>query len=290
MAHSSSALIERDLTAADVAPALRLSSAVQWNQTVADWAYLTTAGHAFGLSSPAGELVATALALPYPRDFGWISMVIVDRSYRGRGLATQLMHRCVETLTARERTPVLDATPAGRVVYERLGFIAAWDYQRWRRVVAGAPIDAALPAGLTLRALAAADLAAVAAFDEAAFGSTREPLLRSLFARLPQAAWIVHDGDAIRGYCLGREGRTAAQIGPAIATHETIGERLIAHALAQLDGPVVVDIPDEHVTLCAALQRAGFAPERTLTRMVYRHTQAFGDRARTFALAGPELG
>jgi GNAT superfamily N-acetyltransferase len=291
MARSNSgALIEGELTAADFAPALRLSSLAQWNQTAADWAYLTTVGHAFGLSTPAGELVATALALPYPRDFGWISMVIVDPAYRGLGLATQLMHRCIDTLTARERTPVLDATPAGRVVYERLGFIAAWDYQRWRRVARGAPIDAALPAGLTLRALSETDLAAVAAFDETAFGAPREPLLRSLYARLPQAAWIVHDGDAIRGYCLGREGRTAAQIGPVIATNDAIAVRLLAHALAQLDGPVVVDVPDEHVTLRAALQRAGFAPERTLTRMVYQRADAFGDRALTFALAGPELG
>jgi GNAT superfamily N-acetyltransferase len=290
MAPSDPALIEHDLSAADFAPALELSRIVHWNQTAADWAYLTTAGRAFGLSTPAGKLVATALALPYPNDFGWISMVIVDPANRGRGLATRLMQRCIETLTALERTPVLDATPAGRAVYERLDFIAAWDYQRWRRAVPGASIEAALPAGLTLRTLAASDLADVAAFDRAAFGSGREPLLRSLHERLPQAAWIVHDGDTIRGYCLGRDGRTAPQIGPVIATHDSIAVALVAHALAQLDGPVIVDVPDAHVTLCAALERAGFVPERTLTRMTYGQARPFGDRALTFAIAGPELG
>jgi GNAT superfamily N-acetyltransferase len=291
MAHSDAArLIERELAGGDVAAALRLSTAAQWNQTAADWTYLTTAGNAFGLSTPAGELIATALALPYALDFGWISMVIVDPAFRDRGLAKRLMQRCIDTLATGERTPVLDATPAGRAVYQRLGFVAAWDYQRLRRIVAGAPIDVVLPAGLTLRALAAADLRDVAAFDRTAFGSPREGLLRALHARLPQAAWIVHDGEAIRGYCLGREGRTAQQIGPVIATHEALAIKLVANALAKLDGPVIADVPDQHVMFCSALERAGFAPERTLTRMVYRRPLAFGDRALTFALAGPELG
>jgi len=290
MAPSDPALIEHDLTAADFAPALALSRMVQWNQTAADWTYLTTAGHAFGLSTPAGMLVATALALPYAQDFGWISMVIVDPAYRGRGLATQLMQRCVATLTALERTPVLDATPAGRAVYEQLDFVAAWDYHRLRRIVAGPPIDAPLPAGLTLRALVASDLAEVAAFDRTAFGSLREALLRALHERLPRAAWIVRDGDAICGYCLGREGRTAQQIGPVIATDGTIAVALVAHALVQVDGPVILDVPDAHVVLCAALERAGFVSERKLSRMIYRRADAFGNTALTFAVAGPELG
>ena len=68
-----------------------------------------------------GRLVATALALPYPPAFGWVSMVLVHAPYRRRGLATRLVERATAALEGAGLLPVLDATPAGAEVYGRHG-------------------------------------------------------------------------------------------------------------------------------------------------------------------------
>ena len=71
----------------DVAAGLALSAEAGWNQTAEDWSMMIRLGQAFAIAAPDSRLVATALALPYPPDFGWISMVLVHGPYRRRGLA-----------------------------------------------------------------------------------------------------------------------------------------------------------------------------------------------------------
>src|SRR6266705_1774167 len=106
-----------DLTPADIAGALALSDGVGWNQTREDWALFITRGRTIGLFDVEQGLVATAAALPYDNGFGWISMVIVAPAWRRRGLARQLMGECIDELRRRRLTPLLDATPAGALVY-----------------------------------------------------------------------------------------------------------------------------------------------------------------------------
>ena len=48
--------------------------------------------------------------------------MLVLPEYRRGGLGTQLLKRCVEALDREGRVPVLDATPAGRPIYQAMGF------------------------------------------------------------------------------------------------------------------------------------------------------------------------
>jgi GNAT superfamily N-acetyltransferase len=304
-------LTERELTSGDVAAALRLSTAVQWNQTAADWAYLIAAGHGFGYVAADGTLVATAIALPYAKDVGWISMVIVDDAYRGRGLAARLVRRCIETLEAIGRVPMLDATPAGRDVYARLGFTGVWDFQRLRAAPMGAPLGTLHADGDIIRSVTERDLAELIAFDRSVFGSRRDALLRAFHARLPAAAFVARTGERVCGFCFARDGRTAQQIGPVVADRPVVAHALIANALAVARGPVVIDVPDVHDETGATLRSAGFVVERGLSRMVLASPMSsraesrdrLNDGAgsgpstplgmtveRMFAVAGPEFG
>jgi len=103
----------------------------RWNQVAADWRIFLDLGRCYGIESDQAGLVATAATLPYGGAFGWISMVLVRGTHRGRGIATRLLRRCIDSLSEGGATPVLDATPAGRPVYLELGFRDAWGLRRW---------------------------------------------------------------------------------------------------------------------------------------------------------------
>jgi GNAT superfamily N-acetyltransferase len=283
------AYVERALTADDVSRALALSTEAGWNQTAADWRYLLEGGRGFGLWNRGGELVATAMTVPYGSRFAWISMVLVHAPDRGRGLASRLLRRCIETLRAQAIVPVLDATPAGREVYRRLGFVDAWTMRRLRCVRAPAPV-AGPATSVAIRPLDERDLGAIATFDRSAFGADRSLLLRHLRARLPAAALVAERGGSLAGFALSRDGRTAAQLGPLVALDGESALALTSAALRAIAGPVIVDVPDRHTAVLDSLRRAGFVEERPFTRMLYERSEQFDRPEHLFAIAGPELG
>ncbi len=284
------------LTEADVADALQLSDAAHWNQNAADWHTLLARGRAWGFRTVAGNgeparLVATTLALPYD-GFAWVSMVLVLPDFRGQGLAAQLLKQALSWLQAQGLQPVLDATPAGRPVYLRQGFVDTWGFERLQREASAAP-----PAALSrrTRALSEADWPAIAALDAPVFGADRLPLLRVLASRLPATARVAEQGGRLAGYVLGRDGRQACQIGPLVAADDDIATALLSDALAGVPGPVFMDLCGHRSALRHTWLARGFEPQRPFTRMVWapaavKTHKAPGDPAPCVLVAGPELG
>lgn len=274
-------LREAELAARHLQDACALVSEAGWNQTEADWRMMMRLGHAIGLEDSSGRLVASALTMPYGNAFGWVSMVLVTSTWRRRGLATRLLDTCIAEHEAAGRTPVLDATPAGEAVYRRLGFAEHFPLQRWER--AGADGRAASAA----RPLDAAEIDRIVALDRTVFGGDRGDVLRDIAARSDGGGWCLEDG---RGYLLTRSGRIARQLGPLCATDDAAAATLLSAALDAVDGPVFVDVPDRHEALTGLLKASGFTPQRPLRRMFKGGNGGFGDVARMYALAGPELG
>lgn len=258
-----------------------------WNQTEADWRIFLDLGTVYAVRDQ-GRVIATAAALPYGGRFGWISMVLIAGEYRRRGLATRLMERCIEGLTAAGLVPILDATPAGRAVYSGLGFEDSWPFQRLLlKEVAKLP-----PSASALRAepVMDNDWQALCAYDAKYFGADRSAVLSRLRGRLPQAEALVRRGGEIAGFLLGRTGRRAAQIGPLVADDAEAAAALFDHAISSVAAPVYIDVMDDKHRLLAQLAGAGFVHERPYTRMMLRRSESFQDLPRTFAVAGPELG
>jgi GNAT superfamily N-acetyltransferase len=285
----------RPLHESDLARAAALSALVGWNQTAADWALFLRHGAVRALDddAPGGTapLAATAAALPYGPGLAWIAMVLVRPDRRRQGLATALMRWAVETLRG-VPCVALDATPAGREVYRRLGFRDAWGFRRWA-------LPDALPAeaGVALRPLRAADEPAVRALDAAAFGAPRPALLRDFAARMPAAALVATDAaDRPHGFALAREGVRTPQIGPVVAPDAATARRLVAAALAALPPAAapglpraVIDVPDAAVEVVAWVAAQGGTAQRPFTRMALGADPP-GDPSRVAAVAGPEFG
>ena len=278
---STEALVEGPLGEADLEDACALVAEAGWNQNAADWRMFLELGSAMAVKTGDGRVVATAATLPYPSGFGWISMVLVTAAFRRRGIATQLLKRCISSLTDAGMVPVLDATPAGRAVYKPLGFRDGWPIQRWRRHA-----DGPVPASHDVKPLEGKDWDGTLALDAAAFGCDRSPLLERLRRRSREFACVLEG----KGFLLGREGRVATQLGPIVADDEDVAARLAAHAVARVKGPVIVDALERHGAFARWLAANGFERERPYTRMALGRDRLFGDPARTMAIAGPELG
>jgi GNAT superfamily N-acetyltransferase len=291
MAHSDPALAhESPLRTAELDSALALSEEPGWNQIAADWRMFLELGTVHAVRNSAGQVVATAATLPYGGRFAWISMVLVTAAYRRQGLATRLLNRCVADLTAQALVPVLDATPAGRMVYTALGFEDTWGFHR---LACNAWQAGAAPVGepaATIRAITDTDWPDLCRYDAAAFGADRSGILARLRGRMPQAELIAHRGDRIAGFLLGRDGRSATQLGPLVADDDAVAGTLLLRGLAAVQGPIYVDLADAKASLRRVLEAGGFSAQRPFTRMVHRRSDSFDDPARTYAVAGPELG
>jgi GNAT superfamily N-acetyltransferase len=276
------------LAATDLEGALALVAESGWNQVGADWQLFMDLGAAFAVKDAAGQVIATAAVLPFAR-FGWISMVLVAKAQRRQGLATQLLQHCIARLRQQGLVPVLDATPAGRTVYQPLGFRDGWAITRWRRA-GGGPSPQPPSSAATVRELAEQDWPQVDALDTHAFGAPRGAVLRRLHARSRGFACVAQAHGRIAGFLLGRDGRQATHIGPVVAADAAVAEALLAHALDRVPGAVLVDALDVHAPLREQLARSGFAIERGYTRMALDADPRFGDAGTMVAIAGPELG
>ena len=276
-------------TDADIAGALQLSDAAQWNQTAADWQVFMHHGHVLGIRSATGMLVATAAALPYGARRGWISMVLVQEAFRHRGLATQLLALCVEHLQQRGLTPILDATPAGAATYQKAGFRSGFALARWQGAGAkGEPLPEAgevLETGV--RAATTSDLPAIARLDAQANGIERDFLLRDMLERAGGAGWMQADGS---GFVLCRRGGRATQVGPLVASDESAATGLLHCALHSIDGPVFLDLPARWSGLTRYLVQRGFVQQRPFVRMALGPADIEAAQDRMFLLAGPEFG
>jgi GNAT superfamily N-acetyltransferase len=292
MAHSDPALAhEAPLRAAELGDAAALVAEAGWNQVAADWRIFLDLGTVYAVRNSASRVIATAATLSYGGRFGWISMVLVAGPYRRQGLARRLMNRCIADLTAAAIVPVLDATPAGRSIYLMLGFQDAWGFHRLAGNGTGRNASlAAPPAGIRVEPIGDRIHDELCRYDAAAFGADRSGVLARLRGRVPAADLVALGDDGICGFLLGRDGQSATQLGPLVAENAAIAQALLARGLAATDGPVYIDLADAKSPVRAWLNELGFAAQRPLIRMLHRRSTGFEDAARTFAVAGPELG
>ena len=256
----------RPLIEGDIQAGCRLSAEAGWNQSADDWRHMIAHGLGWAVVESGRRVVVTAMILPYGDELAWICMVLVTADRQRNGIATALLGHCIAEGSARGWTLGLDATEAGRQVYLPLGFK---DIYPITRLAAQAPAAPASASGPAVRAMTADDLSALAAFDERAFGAERALLLAHLLRRAPALAWIAEAGGDIAGYCLGREGRVAEQIGPVVAQDAEAAMALLSAALASVAGRAVfIDLGARHKALANWLAAAGFAPQRSYMRML----------------------
>ena len=282
----------RRMTDGDLPAADELRRLAGWNQTVEDWRrMLSLEPRGCFVAVLEGKVVGTVTSTTYGQTLAWVGMMLVHPEHQRRGIGTRLMRHVLECLQDWGVTCVkLDATPAGRPVYERLGFVPEWTLTRCRRPVVD---QAEFPKDNSpnTRALLDLDWQTVDQIDHAAFGAPRSRLLRAL-AKQSRAVLVWPGQGRVVGWGMLRPGASADYLGPLVcSTVEgvfSLATALLGNAAA--GHSVVWDIPDQNETANGAAQRLGFRPFRPLTRMCLGPNLVAGDPQSQIAIAGPAVG
>jgi GNAT superfamily N-acetyltransferase len=127
----------RRIKRTDLPDAMRLKDQEGWNQTRKDWLFLMEEDHICLVADYRGMVVATTAAAVYVGETAWVGMVLVDPAYRGMGISKKLLNRLVNDLSEVKNIG-LDATEAGKRVYEKLGFVEEYSILR---MVCHTPVD-----------------------------------------------------------------------------------------------------------------------------------------------------
>ncbi|MGX7708998.1 GNAT family N-acetyltransferase [Methylobacterium sp. Gmos1] len=256
--------------------ALALSREMSWPYRLEDWDFALRVGRGFTLERD-GAVIGTAAWFPDEADHATIGMIIVAGAAQGRGHGTRLVEALLGA--AGPRTLLLNSTAEGRALYARYGFTPVGTVRQhqgpYRHRGAAAPDPA-------VRAMGPGDVGAIAALDRAATGFARRPLLARLIAA-GEGCVLLRDG-APAGYAIARPFGRGHVIGPVVAGSPDEARRLIAAALARLDGGFVrIDLP-EGADLSPWLTGIGLPQVGDALTMVRGVTPPTGP-ARLFALA-----
>jgi GNAT superfamily N-acetyltransferase len=275
----------RTMTAADVPTGMRLRSQAGFNQTEADWRrFLDLEPDGCFVAELDGEPVGTVTNCVFG-SVGWIAMLLVDQRVRGRGIGTRLTEHALAYLDGRGvRTARLDATPRGRPIYEKLGFVAEYELARMEGAAAGGQSHE------SVIATPADQLEAVIELDQAVTGTKRRRLIERLYRERPDAMCVFRVRDRIVGYLTLRDGASSTQIGTGVARSDEAGRALGDVAIAACAGrPVFVDIPTDNNAAMRWAESIGLGVQRYFTRM--RRGEAVIDHPRQlWASSGPEKG
>jgi GNAT superfamily N-acetyltransferase len=275
------------MTAADLGLGMRLKTQAGWNQTEADWSrFLAIEPDGCFVAEIDGVGVGTAAGCVFG-SVAWISMVLVDSEFRGRGIGTALMKDVLAFVDQTGATSVrLDATPLGRPMYEKLGFARQYELTRYAGLLSEISDS---PSITSVRPARRSDYESILALDREVTRTDRRTFLLRLFDEQPDDIRVFDRCGQIEGCLAQRAGSDAIQIGPCIAATEA-GRPLLAEASRRLVGRrVYLDVPTANEPALRLAKSIGLVAQRTLTRMC-RGTQVYDDCERIWASSGPELG
>lgn len=282
----------RAMTKEDIPDAQRLKQIAGWNQTEMDWDRFLEAGEAgCFVAELDGQVCGTATTISFENRFAWVGMVLVDPSCRGRGIGTRLLEQTIEYLDAL-RIPCikLDATPQGRPLYEKLGFLPEYEIERW--TLRRAPVQVAEPSDAgRLGGFPPSFLEDILETDRDLFGANRSFLLKSLHQQAPGLTAGITSEGKLQGYTFGRRGSFADHLGPWMANDTPAARTLLERFLiCSTRDVLIVDWLKSNSTAGQLLRSFGFRYTRSLTRM-YRGENVYPGRVERFcAILGPEFG
>ena len=299
----------RQLRTDDISRMMELVEAAGWNQTPSDWQrFLDHEPHGCFVATPSTSLseekvLGSVTTTCYGQTLAWIGMMLVDPNYRRQGIGQALMERALEYLQSCGIAVIkLDATPAGKPLYERLGFREEFTFQRWSGQLHARPSQAsAAPAISAEPALSppgfenfARHFESIRGLDAKAFGADRRRWLARLSA-VSRSVWRE------TGYGMRRPGRVASYLGPVVADSWEQARSILEQLLTgsgphESSGLTYWDLPQSHAQASDLATSLGFTPVRTLTRMVFGPAapQAvpgrLGEVELQFALGDPATG
>jgi GNAT superfamily N-acetyltransferase len=281
----------QQLTSADLPGCLALARDRGWLPEDRKWRLLFDLGTVFGVRDAVGRLAGVVVLTRYGAGFAVIGTMLVATRYGRRGLGRALMECALAD--AGDATVFLHATPAGRSLYERLGFVPAGASNTYlggfQPAALRLPASAAPPAACGSRPAGPGDLMAIRKLDAGANGIDRALLVRRLPGFTEQLRVTERYG-VITGYAGAYRCVAYTCLGPVIAETADDAKTLIAELAGAIAGPVRIDLGDRHPQLREWAARRGLAPGESAALMVLGGRPLPGDRARCFAPLMRALG
>jgi GNAT superfamily N-acetyltransferase len=278
-------MLLRQMEPADIPLGMQLKNQAGWNQTRADWErFLDLEPEGCFVAEWDGQPVGTTTTCVFG-SVGWIAMVLVRERARHRGIGTRLVERASAYLDGRGvKTVRLDATPLGKPVYAKMGFVVEHELVRLQGVAsATATARAVVP-------VTEQHVAGLTQLDRVATGTDRRAMLNRLLAERPPAACTQDDNGQLVGFALLRAGSRATQLGPAAAIHAEAGRAVCDWAVNACSGDsFFVDIPLSNRDAMAWAHDKGLHEQRRLTRM-FRGVPVAEQVDLLWASSGPEKG
>jgi ribosomal protein S18 acetylase RimI-like enzyme len=274
----------RKFARADVAAAHRLSLEVGWPHRLEDWKFLQRLGTGH-VALEDGEVVGTILTWKHDRANASLGMVIVKPDRQGRGIGRRLMRLALRDLTG--RAVMLNATPAGQPLYEKLGF-KPFDRVEQHQGNAAKVRVVPLAAGERLRPVGASDVARLVALATRAAGISRARLLRRLLES--GEGIVLARADEVLGFAVLRRFGRGYAIGPVVAPDTERAQALASHWIAMHPGRFVRVDTYASSGLGRWLDSIGLPKVDTVITMVKGKPPTRGSDVHTFALVSHALG
>jgi len=284
-----SEFIVRSMELSDLPGAMRLSTDQGWNQTMDDWKMMIENPiNCCLVAEYNNKIVGTTTAINYSNEVAWISMVLVDKDYRGHGISKILLERIFKQLS-HCKSLKLDATSEGQPVYRKYNFID--EYSITRMTCHSIESISTLTYDAETVCISHNDIPEINTLDQRVFGADRIQLIEYLLRNSPGKVWMLKRNNSITGYALGRAGRKYTHIGPVIAASTEEAQVLISKSLIAIhDGPFVVDVMNDKTELVEWLHSIGFLRQRSFIRM-YQSINFFpGTSNQQYLICGPEFG
>ncbi len=280
----------RPASAEEFATAVDWAATEGWNPGLDDLAPFHAADPSgFIMGFLDGMPVSSISVVKYPGEFGFLGFYIVHPDHRGTGLGIRTWDAGMAYLA--DDTVGLDGVVAQQDNYKKSGFALAGRNIRHTGVPKLLEAD---PGGLDIRAVTAADMAAVADYDARHF-----PVMRKGFVNdwvLPpegtarQSLIALNDGE-IAGLCTVRACQAGYKIGPLFAQNEKAAAALFDAICATLpkDAEISLDTPEDNPAAVDMAVRAGLEPLFETARM-YRGENPGLPLGQIFGVTTFELG
>jgi ribosomal protein S18 acetylase RimI-like enzyme len=226
-----------------------LSKRAGWNQTDEDLGLLARMARE---SSFLAKIRHNRIEIPLGsgalinigENISWISMILVHEEVRRQGIAASLMFHCLHhaRLAAKNRIIGLDATPAGKKLYEQLGFEKSFSICR-----------CLVPTNISFQRFQGTTLEAFDQFDsienylhQRGFGD-RDVLFRSLLDRSGGGCFLARKKGSVTGFIMSRSGAVKPYAGPLIADSDEDATMLLGkileHWKSRKADQLFIDVP-----------------------------------------------